>query len=109
MTAPPIADPRANRWTYVDFARGVAVIGMILDHANLYTNPSRPANEGLFGNYQDPVGTWDFLARFSTMPGAVVFFLLAGMMMGRHMVVAPSAEMTAPSARSTSSGLWPTS
>jgi uncharacterized membrane protein len=91
VTAP--TDPRANRWTYVDFARGVAVIGMVLDHANLYTNPLRPANEGLFGNYPDPVGFWDFIARFSTMPGAVVFFVLAGMMMGRHMVVAPSAEM----------------
>jgi uncharacterized membrane protein len=67
-----------SRLPFIDFVRGLAMVLMALDHASLYWNKGRVANEGLMGFRPEYVNVAQFLTRFITHYCAPTFVFLAG-------------------------------
>ncbi len=66
----------------IDFARGVAIAILIFGHANLVINPNSLFGEGLWGTYPVIEDEYSFLVRATTTVMSMLFFLLAGMVLG---------------------------
>ncbi len=68
----------ARRLPFIDFARGIVMILMALDHASIYWNPGRVSSEGLNGFRPTYTSFSQFLTRFVTHYCAPTFIFLAG-------------------------------
>lgn len=67
-----------KRLPFIDFARGIVMILMALDHVAIYWNPGRVASEGLNGYRPKYSSFIQFLTRFVTHYCAPTFIFLAG-------------------------------
>lgn len=67
-----------NRLKFIDFARGLVMILMALDHAAIYWNPGRAASEGLNGYRPKYSSLAQFFTRYVTHYCAPTFIFLAG-------------------------------
>jgi len=67
-----------RRLPFIDFARGIVMILMALDHASIYWNPGRASREGLNGFRPYYISFAQFLTRFVTHYCAPTFIFLAG-------------------------------
>lgn len=75
-----VDDVTTRRERYVDVFRGVLIAHMALDHASLMFNAGRGGEElaGLAPAF--PTDIWQFLTRFTGIPVAPAFCLMAGFM-----------------------------
>jgi len=69
-----------SRKGYVDVFRGLLIAHMALDHASLMFNANRSGEELWVKKPEFPHGLAEFLARFTGIPVAPGFFMMAGFM-----------------------------
>jgi len=91
--------PRSDRHAYVDAFRGLLIAHMALDHASLMFNARRPGEELAALAPAPPADFWQFLTRFTGVPVAPGFFLMAGFMvaltsLSRERRGVPEGEIT---------------
>ena len=68
----------AERWHFLDVARGVMVLMLVFGHADVFFNPLAYGDEGFGGRYPPVVDVASFVARIVRIPGAPGFFFLSG-------------------------------
>mgnify|MGYP000518804061 CR=1 FL=1 len=71
---------KKKRLAFVDFLRGTAIILMALDHASLFWNKRRVADEGLAGFFPHYEGLGQMVTRVITHITPTVFIFIAGFM-----------------------------
>lgn len=71
---------RPARRAFVDVFRGLLIAHMALDHASLLFNAGRSAEELAAGAAPAAGDLWQFLTRFTGVPVAPGFFMMAGFM-----------------------------
>ena len=67
-----------NRFTFLDFARGIVMIIMAWDHVSGFWNQYHHGGEGIFGQAPPFINTTWFLLRFVSHLCAPTFIFLAG-------------------------------
>src|SRR5688572_7755561 len=72
-------DSKSSRLRFADLLRGLLMIHMALDHASLFWNADRFADE-FWDRLPTPVDLPNFIARFTGFPVAPGFAFMAGFM-----------------------------
>lgn len=76
----PLPRPGRPRLHFVDLFRGLLMAHMALDHASLFFNRARFANEYAHARPAPPADLWQFLTRFTGVFVAPGFSFMAGFM-----------------------------